>query len=480
MAEHNAIHPERHKQLFLDDHAVESMDGVTRTLHQPEKQGAVLRGDVSAGQTGVQSRSSPQWNSDRQLWEWWYWAFYDEPNATSDRMDYYAVSKDGIEWEKPSLGLYEGRTSADNNVSRDPTKRTVYHVLRDERDPDPGRRYKALFDVKDRWIGFSPDGFDWTLPDIAPVPSQDESHCVYDESTGRFLATVKQATEWGRSVYLSTSEDFVDWTFPRLVFNTDEQDNENRKRRIREATEDPNYLTPPVIGEPPADYIAQCYQMAVMPYEGLYVGFPALYNPAGPDGEGNNTGLNQVELTVSRDMLTWDRVADRELFIGIDPWDGVNYGTSQNLMSGCPHVRGEEIWVYYNALRFRSYSHQHPELDPAFFEDGSALCLAKLRLDGFVSLDAAEGGSVLTRPFRFTGTGLSVNVEARGELRAELVDPRDGPAAARLHRRRVHAAAGDHIDGQVRWGDRARPETDVSVQVRFHLRDASLYAFWTT
>ena len=132
--------------------------------------------------------------------------------------------------------------------------------------------------------------------------------------------------------------------------------------------------------------------MAVMPYEGLYVGFPALYNPAGPDGEGNNTGLNQVELTVSRDMLTWDRVADRELFIGIDPWDGVNYGTAQNLMSGCPHVRGDEIWVYYNALRFRAYSHQHPELDPDYFRDGSALCLAKLRLDGFVSLDAAEEG----------------------------------------------------------------------------------------
>ena len=61
MTRHDPIHPERHKQLFLDDHAVESAAGVTRTLHQPEKQGAVLRGDVSAGKTGVQSRSSPQW-----------------------------------------------------------------------------------------------------------------------------------------------------------------------------------------------------------------------------------------------------------------------------------------------------------------------------------------------------------------------------------------------------------------------------------
>ena len=479
MTRHDPIHPERHKQLFLDDHAVESAAGVTRTLHQPEKQGAVLRGDVSAGQTGVQSRSSPQWNSDRQVWEWWYWAFYDAPNATGDRLDYYAVSKDGIEWEKPSLGLYEGRGPGDRNVAWDPTARSIYHVIRDEGAADPRRRYKGLFDLLDRRIGFSPDGFDWTLPDISPVPSQDESHCVYDESTGRYLATVKQATDWGRSVFLSTSENFTDWSFPTLVFNTDEQDNENRKRRIREATEDPDYLTPPVIGEPPEDYIAQCYQMAVMPYEGLYVGFPALYNPAGPDGAGNNTGLNQIELTVSRDMRTWDRVADRELFIGIDPWDGVNYGTAQNLMSGCPHVRGDEIWVYYNALRFRAYSDQHPELDPAFFKDGSALCLAKLRLDGFVSLDAAGGGSVVTKPFLFTGAGLSVNVEARGELRAELLDPRTGEPMPGFTAGECSPLAGDLLSGPIRWGERARPETDAQAQVRFHLRDASLYAFWT-
>jgi len=473
------IHPERHKQLFLDDHAIESTTGLTRRLHQPEKQGAVLRPDVSVGQTAVQSRSSPQWNSESRVWEWWYWAFYDEPNTTRDRLDYYAVSTDGVEWEKPSLGLYEGRGRRDENVAWDPTARSVYHVLRDECDEDPDRRYKGLFDLRDRWIGFSPDGFKWTMPDISPVPSADESHCVYDETTGRYLALVKQATEWGRSVYLSSSDNFTDWTFPRLVFHTDELDNENRKRRISEATEDPEYLTPPVIGTPPENYIAQCYQMAIMPYEGMYVGFPALYNPAGPDGVGNSTGLNQIELTVSRDLYTWDRVADRELFIGIDPWDGVNYGTSQNLMSGCPQVRGDEIWVYYNGLRFRAFSHQHPEIDASFFKDGSALCLAKLRLDGFVSLDAAGEGSVITRPFLFTGMGLNVNAEARGNLRAEVLNAETSQPLSGFSVGECVMLNGDHIDGQLRWGERARPETGIPVRVRFHLRDASLYAFWT-
>ncbi len=71
------IDPVRHKQLFLDDHAVESMSGVKRTLHRPDKPGPVLRPDRSLGQTALQSRSVPQWNSEKGLWEWWYWAMYD-------------------------------------------------------------------------------------------------------------------------------------------------------------------------------------------------------------------------------------------------------------------------------------------------------------------------------------------------------------------------------------------------------------------
>ena len=148
-------------------------------------------------------------------------------------------------------------------------------------------------------------------------------------------------------------------------------------------------------------------------------------------------------------------------------------------MSGCPHVRGDEIWVYYNALRFRAYSDQHPELDPAYFKDGSALCLAKLRLDGFVSLDAAGEGSLVTKPFLFTGAGLSVNVAARGELRAELLDPQTGEPMPGFTAGDCSALTGDLLSGPIRWRERARPETDAQVQVRFHLRDASLYAFWT-
>ena len=39
-----------------------------------------------------------------------------------------------------------------------------------------------------------------------------------------------------------------------------------------------------------------------MPYRGLYVGFPTIYNPIGaiPPPATNNTRINQIEVAVSR------------------------------------------------------------------------------------------------------------------------------------------------------------------------------------
>ena len=154
------IYPGRHKQLFLDDYAIESMSGVKRVLHQPEKHGPVLTADRSRGETTVQSRSVPHWNPDKGAWEWWYWAFHESSNGqhrnSETRLNHYAISSDGVNWESPSLGLYEWNGSKDNNVVWDPEGRTLYHIVRDERDEDPARRYKALFDTRERWLGVSP------------------------------------------------------------------------------------------------------------------------------------------------------------------------------------------------------------------------------------------------------------------------------------------------------------------------------------
>ena len=226
------IDPKKHRQLFLDDHGLILNQTTTRTLHPPQKFGPLISG-------GVQSRSAPIWNPEKNIWEWWYMG----------QGARYATSKDGEHWEKPHLGLYAWEGSKNNNIACDPEGPGMYHVVRDERDPDPGRRYKALFSSSDRRAGVSPDGFHWTMLDSIAIPSQDESQFTWDPYTEQYLALVKQQTEWGRSVWLSTSKDFTTFTDPVLIFHSDEIDRENRRQRVRKIIEDPAYITPPLLDD---------------------------------------------------------------------------------------------------------------------------------------------------------------------------------------------------------------------------------------
>ncbi len=72
------IDPFTNKQLFLDDYAIENLDGLVKVLHQPKKCGTIIAPDRSKEQTLVQSSTSPNWNPDINRWEWWYAGFYDE------------------------------------------------------------------------------------------------------------------------------------------------------------------------------------------------------------------------------------------------------------------------------------------------------------------------------------------------------------------------------------------------------------------
>lgn len=477
-----------HRQLFLDDGCLEETAGVARRMHQPRKCGPVLTPDPDCGTISLQSRSVPQWNPEKDLWEWWYWGSYEcEPwgrwHSTSISHTHYAVSSDGENWECPNLGLYEWQGSRDNNLATDPElgHRTLYHIIRDEHDPDPARRYKGLFSVGGRKPAVSPDGFDWTFIETDTIPSSDESHFCYDEQSGLYVAMVKQGTVWGRSVFLATSEDFQEWTAPQMVLHADDTDWANRMPRVRAAAEDPAYLTPPLLDD--ADYIAETYQMAILPYQGLYVGFPCLFNPAGriPPPQTNHTGLNQTELAVSRDLRHWRRLCDRELFLGIEPWDGQTYDTAQLLPCGGPVVRQDEIWVYYNACRFRGHQGLYADEYAPYFKDLTALALAKLRLDGFVSLDADAGGEVLTKVLAPSGPELYVNVDApNGSLRAEVLDAETLAPLPGLSRQDCLPVRGDNLRARVGWqGGRNADADGRPVRLRFILENASFYSFWT-
>ena len=485
----HAIDPYVHRQLFLDDHAIEESSGVRRVLHQPERLGAILKPDVSRGQMGLQSKSPPWWNPELRVWEWWYWAMYDEvPGqmyASEGRVNHYATSTDGVNWDTSPLGMHEFRGSKDNNVAYDASERglALYHIIRDDSDPDPDRRFKGIFATADRLAdripGFSPDGFDWTFPEAEPTPSKDTSNYLHDVGRGRFVGMVKHGTEWGRSVWLVTSEDFVNWTDPRLVLHSDLEDRRNRKARVEAVVRDPAYLSPPLVDG--VDYLAEIYQMALTAYEGMYIGFPMIFNPAGaiPPPHGNFTALNQTELAVSRDLLHWERVADRALFLDVLPWDGVNFESAQLALCGPPVRRGDELWVYYGASRFRGPRELYTEVADEHFRQRGALCLGKLRLDGFVSLDADDHGFVTTKPFAADGGGLRVNADAGGgALRAEVLDAGTMEPLPGMSLEDSRPLEGDHLRGRLAWNECDELPDSRPVRIRFALDGSRLYSFW--
>ena len=478
------------------------MVGVERSLHQPEHCGAVIRPDRSLGQSGTQTSSVPQWNSEKSIWEWWYYA-HQIDSSPSHLL--YSTSVDGVYWDNPDLGLHEWRGSKANNIALAPGEEFAGHIIRDETDADPQRRYKALFSTSGRKPAVSADGFHWTMLDVPPIPSQDTSSFTYDEIGGQYIATVKHGTKWGRSVWLSTSKDFGHFSEPELILHADDVDWENCRRRVREIIENPAFLTPPVVDD--VDYCAELYKMATMPYEGIYIGFPLIFNPFGaiPPPHMNFTRINQNELAVSRDLRNWSRVADRAVFLGVQPWDGVNYGTNQIAVNDRPLLRDDEIWVYFGGHRLSLSREKYEQfsgnrelfrlnVDPAAFEDRSALCLAKLRRDGFVSLDAAEVGWVITEPFLWNGERLCINADARwGEIHAEILDAETLPSDPNgsvgpdtfgaipgfvSYKGDTMPMSGDHLRWPMSWRGDPQPPTDRPVQIRFIMRQARLYSFW--
>ena len=104
----------------------------------------------------------------------WYGGEGDDSGQKGTRMCY-AVSTDGINWEKPDLGLVEFNGSRANNLLRfdsEHAKRMVsILVVHDPDDPDPERRFKLINEVNPftTIAAFSADGLHWHESSHNPV-----------------------------------------------------------------------------------------------------------------------------------------------------------------------------------------------------------------------------------------------------------------------------------------------------------------------
>ncbi len=501
--------PTGQRQLFLDDHIIANAENLTSTMHSPEKRGAVLRPDVNSDGSRVQVYGTvPMWSPDEGHFKMVYMAFPMENHSEIGAA--LAISEDGIHWEKPDLGRnVPVRGSTKNNrifIERDRRwgNNSLMNVVYDADDPDPSRRYKGLLGANGREPIVSGDCIHWTELPVEKIPSSDTSTLTYDEQRRRFLAILKTGNKYGRAASISISNDFEHWSKPRLCFSTYDADQIMALDAVRQRVNDRRFQRPLFVDPepkpnftPPPGHIptwrAECYAFSVFPYEGVYIGLPMIYYPTGQElpARNNTDGFDIIQLAMSRDLAEWKRLGSRQAFIGPSSLDqglvGV-FDRQQLIPPSRPHVRDNELWFYYTGFKTRvpPYTRNvdgRPRdqstltvAERADLDDGwSAICLAVLRRDGFISLDAGDKlGTLLTEPVQFKATALFVNVDANNGILDVSVLDSNGKAIAEAER-----ITGDQPREQLRWrsGDWSDVEGQV-VRIQFELRNASLYSFW--
>jgi hypothetical protein len=179
-----------------------------------------------------------------------------------------------------------------------------------------------------------------------------------------------------------------------------------------------------------------------------------------------------VQLMTSRDGIHWHKTPKRKPFIRLGPKG--TFWSSTIWPDGNAIRVGDELWFYFAGL---DVSHKEQSLITSHGARGRAV----LRIDGFISADAAyTGGELVTKPLVFAGNRLQLNVDtsAGGVCRVEIQDKKGTPITGFT----LNDAAeinGNYVRVLASW----KGNTDVSslrgkpVKLRFVMRDAKLYSF---
>jgi len=345
----------------------------------------------------------------------------------------YARSRDGVHWEKPSLGLigFDGSTQ-NNAVCRDCPN---VGVGKDIHDPDPARRYKMIYDVgrgKMR-VRFSADGLRWSDP-LEPkgLEQSGDTHnnAFWDPASKKYIL-ITRLYQGERLVTRSQSQDFLHWEKPLLVLRS----------------------TPE---EGPAH---QTYCMTAFPYGNIYLGFLMMYH-AGTDR------TVDCELAWSPDTMRWERLAPGTPLIPRGPAGSYDAGCIY-AQAGPPILHQDRLCIYYGGSRevHRGWKRH------------CLLCLARLRLDGFAAyepIQADRPGVLVTKPMVASDDELCISADAAGgQLRVEVLDtPGYGLADCTPIRKDV---SGFPVEWQT--GKKFADLRGKTIRLKFELRGSKLYAF---
>jgi hypothetical protein len=433
----------REKQLFVDDVVIESAAGLKRTLNCLSKHPrnpllqAELPWEVKCQyfMPYVALREAP--GKPFRAWYGCYVRDYvqsEEGQAKSKRtLVCLAESDDGLRWTRRNVNRYKIDGATENAAVWDGR---AFRSIFDPRDPDPNRRYKGMTRVSGFTPVFSPDGIRWTMASHGAINQAFDSTSFHWDPVGKkWIASCKIFRDEKRTRGYAESRDFLHWTDTYPMLAADDKDG-------------------------PKD---QTYSMRIFRYESVYVGLLKIYHL--------DTDRCDVQLAFSRNAKHWER-PDRSAFLAnAKQPGGYDYGNIDD--AGDPIAVGDQLWFYYSG---RSTLHEEKSSKP----DGS-LCLGTLRRDGFISMEAGDTeGTLVTKPLMLAGNSLCVNADAKGgQMRVEIVDPDSRKPIGAFTEANCTSLTEDAIRQTLTWQGAADLPRDKPVRLKFYLRDAKLYSFWT-
>jgi len=466
--------------LFLDLWEMNEMVHLDLVVNTAKKEGAnpVLRGDPDSWDSQASCYGTVLY--DEGVFKMWYTARSRDHNFAGVC---YAISRDGVHWEKPNLGIHEYNGSKENNIcivgqvpaSFEPIRGGGMtpnpSVFKDPKEPDPNKRYKMVLnsqvinDVKLFGLMMhSPDGIHWTPyvsdPDLhtptrfmlteGVLHLMEMNGLFYDEKEpnekrrwkiyGQFAG--RRGQEEVRCGGLAYSPDGLDWT----------------------ADWDHPVLDPRG-GSEAGDHL-----MVVWPYRDYYIGVPDCWH--------ESRALDN-ELTVSRDGYHFTRVADGQKILprgeGAE-WDAQFVSKANTIVT-----TDDEILIYYAGTRRPSLL-GHPS---AVYVIGAGrghanTGLARVPVDAWTYLRVKpehREGYVSTVPIALSeGSALDLVVKA-DHLRAgqdfilvELIDEQSGRPVPGFSAQDCTPIVSDGDAIRVRWaGGRFSDVGAKQVRVRFVL-----------
>ena len=469
------------RQLLMDWHVVDDLNGCGRTVHQPKKHpdNPVLSPGEPYEGSGLHSFGTIMREPETGLFRAWVPTSDDELMKSEGKglfvkRGHYYESDDGIEWRRPNLGLIEHKGSKANNIFIASYTDNLYVLRLPPRLHERGRYamvYCSILMGEEarnaerghggrNFIAFSDDGIRWTDAPENPVwygRTDCGNNIVYNPDRDVFMMFRRATINAGeiRRIAYSESDDLISWSQPVNI--------------VRREENDPLYL----------------YSMHVHPYHGVYLGqLLRLFSPPHPQQEELGNGMDyrmDTELAWSRDGIRWERHPHKPAFVPVSPnyRDSPDWGMAQgmgNIIEMDDHVR-----VYWGG---REYLHggYSVENDPR----RGGICLGTLRRDGFVSVDAGEdGGYMLTRPLKFPGGRLRINARTGSEgfvrvaVRGGAGDG-DGVWPTEWRFEQSVPFSGDSLDQEMSWQhgkDLGAFPGNGALRLHFWMEDAELYSF---